>query len=884
MEIKELISRIERAKNHDAAWAEDMLDACKIAFGTDKEFASERLFALDREIDNCISENVGLDNAAAGNFFEIKKALCKFLAPHFFEYYLLYVEWDREPKKKFYPPRRKVLKPLVDALQELEERKIKFLGISLPPRVGKLVADNTPVLTKNGWKSHGELEVGDEVISPAGEFVRVSHVYPKDYANIRCHFTDGSYIDVHENHEWVVYDRHKQRYITHETRYMMENVPETGEPGERGHRYYYLLPQKAYLKGEYKKLPIEPYSLGAWLGDGRNNNPDICCDPKDRCIPESIIGDGYPVSWHTIHSQTGVEYFGFKEMRKGLQKLGMCHSRRRTEKHIPDCYLTASIRQRLDLLAGLLDTDGTLIRDEHRYQFTTADEKLKETFIQLISTFGWRVSVKETQPYVSTSGIHGKKRYWCIGFNPDCYIPCRVARKQLHEYSKQRRIAFSGFERIEPVSGNCITVDGGVYCVGEHMHPTHNSTLCVFFMTWIMGRHPETANVASGHSDKLTDSFYRELLSIITDNVTYHWAEVFPDAPVVDTSAKNESIDLKRKKRFPTITCRSVGGTLTGAVEIGEEGILYCDDLVEDLEESLSPERLEAKYNAYLNQLKDRKKDGAAELMVGTRWNVLDPLGRVQELYRDDPMYKFIAIPALNEHDESNFDYKYGVGFSTEYYRDMRNNIDRCTWWAKYMGQPYVREGLLFPSEELNYYNGVLPDGEPDRIIAACDVAWGGGDYLSMPICYCFGDACYVHDVVFSNLDKTVTQPLVIAALKKHLPHVVQFEANNGGSEYCSTIDDNLRKDNIRLNLTSRKAPSNMNKIARIVQVAPEIKRMYFISHNYASEQYREFMRWLCTFTIVGKNEHDDAPDSLAMVVSAMKYNFGVVTISHSPI
>lgn len=153
-----------------------------------------------------------------------------------------------------------------------------------------------------------------------------------------------------------------------------------------------------------------------------------------------------------------------------------------------------------------------------------------------------------------------------------------------------------------------------------------------------------------------------------------------------------------------------------------------------------------------------------------------------------------------------------------------------------------------------------------------------------MPICYCFGDACYVHDVVFSNLDKTVTQPLVIAALKKHLPHVVQFEANNGGSEYCSTIDDNLRKDNIRLNLTSRKAPSNMNKIARIVQVAPEIKRMYFIAHDHAPEQYREFMRWLCTFTIVGKNEHDDAPDSLAMVVSAMKYNFGVVTISHSPI
>ena len=113
--------------------------------------------------------------------------------------------------------------------------------------------------------------------------------------------------------------------------------------------------------------------------------------------------------------------------------------------------------------------------------------------------------------------------------------------------------------------------------------------------------------------------------SILNDDETYLWKDVFPEVKIVDNSAKNESIDLGRKKRFPTITCRSIGGTLTGAVEIGEGGVLYSDDLVEDLEESLNPERLQAKYDAYLNQLKDRKKDNALELMVGTRWNVLDP-------------------------------------------------------------------------------------------------------------------------------------------------------------------------------------------------------------------------------------------------------------------
>lgn len=147
------------------------------------------------------------------------------------------------------------------------------------------------------------------------------------------------------------------------------------------------------------------------------------------------------------------------------------------------------------------------------------------------------------------------------------------------------------------------------------------------------GQPPDVASVMSGHSDKLTNGFYGEVLSIITDPVTYNWGKIFPDVQLVDKSAKDESVDLNRKKRFPTLTCRSIGGTLTGAVEIGEGGVLYSDDLIEDLEESLNVERLNNKYDAYLNQLKDRKKQGALELMVGTRWNVLDPLGRIQNQY-----------------------------------------------------------------------------------------------------------------------------------------------------------------------------------------------------------------------------------------------------------
>lgn len=409
------------------------------------------------------------------------------------------------------------------------------------------------------------------------------------------------------------------------------------------------------------------------------------------------------------------------------------------------------------------------------------------------------------------------------------------------------------------------------------------STLCIMFMTFVMGHRPDVANVMSGHSDKLTDGFYRELLSIITDDTQYAWQEIFPNVKIVDNSAKNETIDLDRKKRFPTMTCRSISGTLTGAVEIGTGGVLYCDDLIEDLEESLNPVRLQNKYDAYLNQLKDRKKLGAVELMVGTRWNVADPLGRVEEQYRGNPRYRFRVIPALDENGESNFNYKYGLGFTTEYYRDMKESIDDATWMAKYMGNPYIREGLLFPAGELRYYNGVLPDGEPDRKVAVVDTAWGGGDSLSMPVLYEYGGSWYLPDVVFNNGDKTVTRPLVIGKLKQHHPHMVRWESNNGGDEYGGIVDEKLREDGVRINMSYKKAPTNQSKLSRIIQYAPDIKKIYFLDEKHRSAEYDKFMREVTLFTVSGKNPHDDAPDSLAMLVDFLSAGIKMVTVAQRP-
>lgn len=395
------------------------------------------------------------------------------------------------------------------------------------------------------------------------------------------------------------------------------------------------------------------------------------------------------------------------------------------------------------------------------------------------------------------------------------------------------------------------------------------STLCIFFLAWVIGRHPESHNAMSGHSGILADRFYRDVLKL-TENEEYTFKEIFPDIDLENKSSEKNELFYSPTEAFATLTCRGIDGTWTGAVDISSDGYLYVDDMVRDRTESLSPIRLENRYQDYLNVLVDRKNDGSKELMVGTRWNVLDPLGRVEAENKNNPKYRFRKIPALNEKDESNFQYDYGVGFSTEYYRNMRDRLDRNEWMAKYQQMPFVREGLLFPLDELNYYNGVLPDGECITA-AACDVAWGGNDSLSMPFGKLFGSTddgpIYIPDWIFNKGDKYTTKPIVVAKTLQHQPNMERFEANNGGDEYAEDIDRQLKDKGFKTNISWAKASNQISKMAKIIQYAPDIKRrFYFLKPELQSEEYRAAMEELGMFTQLGKNEHDDSPDGLVQL------------------
>lgn len=397
------------------------------------------------------------------------------------------------------------------------------------------------------------------------------------------------------------------------------------------------------------------------------------------------------------------------------------------------------------------------------------------------------------------------------------------------------------------------------------------TALAIFYLTWLAGRNPDEPMLTGSHSNSFVRGVYDECLRIFDKDGEYLWNDVFPDVAVSNTNAKDCRIDLGKRKRFETLEFTSIGTGNAGLYRAST--LLYCDDLVSGIEVALSKPRLDKLWETYTTDLRQRKiGNKCKELHIATRWSVHDVIGRLEQNYGDSDRNRFIVMPAMNEKDESNFDYDYGVGYSTETLRKQREVMDEMSWKALYMNQPVEREGLLFPADELRYFNGVLPDGEPDRKLMVMDIAWGGGDFTACPIAYVYGDAVFIPDLVFNNGDKTVTRPEVVGKIIQHKINVVRGEANNGGDEYCDVVDSQLRQQGYHCSVRSQRAPSGQSKLSRIIQYAPDIKRFYFLDEKHQSKEYKAFMEQVTMFTQLGKVPHDDAPDSLAQLADEL-YN-----------
>ncbi|OUO73819.1 phage terminase large subunit [Anaeromassilibacillus sp. An250] len=408
------------------------------------------------------------------------------------------------------------------------------------------------------------------------------------------------------------------------------------------------------------------------------------------------------------------------------------------------------------------------------------------------------------------------------------------------------------------------------------------TTIELMFMVMEGLKNPDLSILMGSHSNSFLRGAYEEVGRMLDPKGEYLWKDIFPAVQVVKTNAQDMRIDLGKRKRFETFEFSSIGSGNAGKVRASN--LLVADDLVPDIESAMSKERMDKLWQQYYTDLMQRMIGDCVQLLVQTPWTLHDPIDRLELTHTDDPQAEFIHLPALDENDESNFDYPYGLGFTTEFYRNQRDIMDDASWRALYMTQPIEREGQLYNEDELRRYFEI-PDRKPDAILFVCDTKDKGTDYCVMPICYQYGNDFYCEDVVCDNSNPEIVEARLVSKLLQHKAQMGQFESNSAGGKVAEKVQKEVKEAGGIAKITTKYTTSN--KETRIIVNSPWLKEHVLFKDNSVikkDKEYRRMLNFLCGYTMAGKNKHDDVPDAWSLFAEYVQQLEGnKIEVFHRP-
>lgn len=391
------------------------------------------------------------------------------------------------------------------------------------------------------------------------------------------------------------------------------------------------------------------------------------------------------------------------------------------------------------------------------------------------------------------------------------------------------------------------------------------STVEKFFHSGIAGWFPKDYSLFYSHSGDITRMYYDGVYDIVTNDDEYAWHEIFPELSVTSTNAKMEQFNIGKYKPFPSVQCTSVGSKNAGKVRASK--FLLVDDMIGGIEEALNPVILDKLWNKYAVDARQRKTqdtDGkpCKEIHIATRWSVHDVIGRIQNMYEENPRVKVIAVPDVDPvTGESNFNYEYG-GFTKEFFADQQLLMDEISYRCLYKQEPIEREGLLFPDDKIRRYLN-LPHGEPEIITGQCDTKGKGTDYFVLPVLQKYGDDYYCVDCVCDNTaDYEAQYRNAAGVLVNNKVQECEFERNAGGDRVAMEVNKRVESVGWICNITD--TPTETNKEARIFQCSNWILQHVIFkdpSLYKPNEPYGVMMSLLKQYSVSGKKQLDDVPD-----------------------
>ena len=702
-------------------------------------------------------------------------------------------------------------------LDKFAHGEIKKMIVQMPPQHGKEISDNQIVATTKGIKKHGDLIVGDYVFGRDGTPVKVLWVSEKTRSEYVVSFSDGAKIECHGNHEWTVYNRFRQKEETIETKHMASSTIYNGD-GKRGSRYKYQVDSNVCVMFDSRNVDLDPYVLGAWLGDGDSSCGIIHIGNNDV----EIIGN----STYKFKESKGTttRKFYSPELNILLKNNGLIKN-----KHVPDMYKYNSVEVRKNVIAGLIDTDGYVYHRNGRITISNTNKRIIDDAAFILRSLGQSVVVCEFKPRVSSSGIVGKKIVYQLCFNPTMTFPTKVKRKKITKLSINKKRAIVSIERKEGLGyGNCIQVEGGIYLVGDTFIPTHNSEGSSRKLpAFMLGLNPDTKICIGSYAATIARDFNRDVQRIID---TPKYREIFPKTflngsnvvTMANTYLRNSDvIEMVGHKGSLRVVGR--GGSLTSKTV----DVSILDDVYKDYAEGNSPIVRNAAWKWYTTVVRTRLHNDSQELIVFTRWHDDDLIGRIEKSgetvieikswddVKNIPAGAWVRInfEGLKTGEPTEIDPR-EPGAALWDRRHSRAKLegqralDPVQFQCLYQGNPGNAEGKLYRNPFRTYvdksewgtyvrsgnYTDVADEGDDFTFSACYDVyksgneAWNEQKKRFEPILYAL-----ITDMVFTQENTEITAVTVPEMINRCGTQKAWIESNNGGSGFEKVIRKKLK-------------------------------------------------------------------------------------------
>jgi len=493
-----------------------------------------------------------------------------------------------------------------------------------------------PTPTPRGWKNHGDLRIGDDIFSIDGlpcKVIGLGNIVT-DGLSYELEFCDGTRIESSADHEWVVERRTRKRIpMAYKTAgpkrlYREKVIMTTRDIVEYGFDVDNRLsiPVAGPLVLPEKDLSIPPYILGAWLGDGTSLTGDISCGDDE--VFHIIEKNGMQVGRNKTPLRTSAlrRIIGLRKLLTDIGVKGL--------KHIPLIYLRSSKEQRLELLRGLMDTDGTC-DDRGTATFANTNERLIEGVVELLNTLGMKPHKRKVES--TFNGV--PYTFWQVSFQAyKGFSPFHIQRKSVKckdgiRKNVRRYIVSAKQVPFSPM--RCIMTDreDGIYLTGKSMVPTHNSLLITQGETIQYHlKNPEDCSAIFAYVRSAAKTFLRsiKLFYETSDLLKWCFPEVLWKNPSSESPkwSEDEGLIFKRKNSARKESTIEAWGLIEG-MPTGRhfERRIYDDIETDDIRDS--PDMLQKCFEKF-EMSANLGTDNGIERVIGTFYSHYGPMVKIR--------------------------------------------------------------------------------------------------------------------------------------------------------------------------------------------------------------------------------------------------------------